>query len=81
MNAKSENTPPYINETSKTVDNVEEFDANTLHELLSAIYIQISRSYDVLLLIGKALGAPRLDALVEEHEQGRLLSADPWLEK
>lgn len=81
MNAKTKNTPPHINETSKTVDNVEEFDATILHELLSAIYIQISRSYDVLLLIGQALGAPHLDALVQEHEQGRLLTADPWLEK
>jgi hypothetical protein len=81
LNAKNEeNSLPNFN-MSKTVDNIEEFDANTLHELLSAIYIQISRSYDVLLLIGQALGAPRLDALVQEHEQGRLLAADPWLEK
>ena len=48
----------------------------TLHELLSAIYVQTARIYDVLAIIGDKLGADVL-ALSQEHEQGKLLGPPP----
>lgn len=50
----------------------------TIIELLSGIYIQISRSYDMLSLIGDKLGADTIK-LSKEHEQGQLLAPDPWI--
>jgi len=50
----------------------------TILEILSGIYIQISRSYDMLALIGDKLGADTIK-LSKEHEQGQLLAPDPWI--
>jgi len=50
----------------------------TILEILSGIYIQISRSYDMLSLIGDKLGADTIK-LSKEHEQGQLLAPDPWI--
>lgn len=50
----------------------------TILEMLSGIYIQISRSYDMLSLIGDKLGADTIK-LSKEHENGQLLAPDPWI--
>ena len=50
----------------------------TLREILSAIYIQISRTYDMLAIIGDKLGADVI-ALSQEHANGRILAPDPWM--
>ena len=50
----------------------------TILEMLSGIYIQISRSYDMLSLIGDKLGADTIK-LSKEHENGVLLAPDPWI--
>jgi hypothetical protein len=50
----------------------------TIIELLSGIYIQITRSYDMLCLIGDKLGADTVK-LSKEHANGQLLAPDPWI--
>jgi len=50
----------------------------TIIEILSGIYIQISRSYDMLSLIGDKLGADTIK-LSKEHDNGVLLAPDPWI--
>lgn len=52
----------------------------TMHEMLSALYVQISRSYDMLVIIGDKLGADTV-RLSKEHEQGRLVGPAPYLEE
>lgn len=49
-----------------------------LEELLSVIYIQLARNYDLLAIIGDKLGADVL-SLSKEHENGRILAPDPWM--
>ena len=56
--------------------NDEQFD--TIREILSMLYIQVSRQYDMLSIIADKLGADAV-GLTQEHEQGKLLSPDPWL--
>lgn len=56
--------------------NEEQFDI--LQELLSIIYIQLARNYDMLSIIGDKLGADVI-ALSKEHSNGRLLAPDPWM--
>jgi len=58
--------------------NDEQFE--TLQELLSVIYIQIARQYDMLSIIGEKLGANTI-ALSKEHEQGIILGPDPWMKE
>jgi hypothetical protein len=48
------------------------------HELLSAIYVQTARLYDLVAIIGDKLGADVV-SLSQEHEQGRLLGPPPLL--
>lgn len=50
----------------------------TLREILSAIYIQLARTYDMLAIIGDKLGADVI-GLHQEHENGRILAPDPWI--
>ena len=52
----------------------------TLQELLSVIYIQIARQYDMLAIIGEKLGADTV-GLSKEHENGLVLGPDPWMKE
>jgi hypothetical protein len=56
--------------------NDEQFE--TIQELLTANYIQISRIYDTITIILDKIGGDAL-TLIQEHEQGKLLGPDPYL--
>lgn len=49
-----------------------------LQEMLSAMYIQITRMYDMMAIIGDKLGADVI-RLTQQHEAGILLAPDPWI--
>lgn len=56
--------------------NSEQFD--TLHEILAAIYVQISRMYDIMAIIADQQGAD-IKKILDEHESGRILGPRPLL--
>lgn len=47
-------------------------------EILSALYIQSLRIYDILMLTAQKLGVD-IDKIEEMHEQGKTLCPDPAL--
>jgi hypothetical protein len=49
-----------------------------LQEILSALYIQTARNYDLLSIIASTLGADAV-SLYKEHENGNLLAPEPWI--
>jgi hypothetical protein len=49
-----------------------------MHELLAAIYVQVSRQYDMLAIIADKQGADAI-GLSKEHEKGKVLGPPPML--
>jgi hypothetical protein len=49
-----------------------------LQELLSGIYVQLARTYDVLMVTLDKLGGDAV-SLSKEHEQGHILGPSPLL--
>jgi hypothetical protein len=58
---------------------VENKDITDIQDLLTAIYIQQSRAYDVLLAILGGQDKSLAASIIEQHEAGQLLSPPPAL--
>lgn len=58
---------------------MENRDITDIQDLLTAIYIQQSRTYDVLLAILSGQDKPLAASIIEQHAAGQLLSPPPAL--
>ena len=52
--------------------------SNALLELLSGLYIQSLRNYDILMFLADKLGVD-IDKIEQMHQEGRVLCPDPAL--